>query len=63
MMIDPIVSTRTPRYYALHPAAFGPARTVRRQGNWLPFQATVDVQNHSDFGFAFQEGGSGGDAA
>ena len=29
----------------------------------LPFASTTDVQNYSDFGFRFQEGGSGGDAA
>lgn len=51
------------KYYALHPSVFGPTRTVRKQGNWLPFQSTVDIQNHSDFGFVFQEGGSGGTAA
>ena len=55
--------TALDKYYALHPSVYGPSRTVRTQGNWLPFQSTVDVQNHSDFGFAFQEGGSGGTAA
>ena len=31
--------------------------------NWLPFQSTMDVQNHSDFGLRFRKGGSGGTAA
>eukprot|EP01043_Picozoa_sp_COSAG02_P045844 COSAG02_NODE_4232_length_5607_cov_1.383805_2_plen_622_part_00 len=55
--------TALDKYYAIHPSVYGPSLTVRNQGNWLPFQSTVDVQNHSDFGFAFQEGGSGGTAA
>ena len=51
------------KYYTLFPKAYGDAMTVIDQGNWLPFQSTVDIQNYSDFGFRFQEGGSGGAAA
>jgi hypothetical protein len=37
--------------------------TMTEQGNWLPFMSTMAVENYSDFGFKYQEGGSGGDAA
>ena len=42
------------KYYALHPAVYGPAATIADQGNWLPFMSTVAVQNYSDFGAAPQ---------
>jgi hypothetical protein len=51
------------KYYALHPQVYGPAATISDQGNWLPFMSTTDVANYTDFGFKFQEGGSGGAAA